>query len=101
MCVVVSTHPLVAPGVNILSTVPTYPVALANTTDYEAWPGTSMATPFVAATVALLLAKKSDATLAKIAQALHQGADKVSGQSGFDNSFGHGRLNVRRSLEKI
>jgi hypothetical protein len=32
--------------------VPTYPTSLASTTLYEAWPGTSMATPFVAATVA-------------------------------------------------
>jgi hypothetical protein len=92
---------LVAPGVNILSTVPTYPVALAEATDYEAWPGTSMATPFVAATVALLLAKRPSASLTQIVGALHQGADKVLEQAGFNNRFGHGRLNVRRSLEKI
>src|SRR5690606_35946880 len=49
---------LVAPGENILSTVPTYASELAESTDYDAWPGTSMATPFVAATAALIRARR-------------------------------------------
>ena len=35
---------LLAPGVNVLSTVPHYRTTEADGTDYEAWPGTSMAT---------------------------------------------------------
>src|SRR5205085_1461333 len=38
---------LVAPGVNILSTVPGVKAAYAATRDYDSWPGTSMASPHV------------------------------------------------------
>lgn len=92
---------LVAPGVNILSTVPMYPTLLADGTDYEAWPGTSMATPHVSAAGALLLAKRPGASAARVRQALARGADKVPGQRRFNTTFGHGRLNVRRALGLI
>jgi subtilisin family serine protease len=92
---------LVAPGDNILSTVPTYQSQLADTTDYEAWPGTSMATPFVAATVALMLAKRPNATVRQITQALRRGADRIDGQRGFTNELGYGRLNVAQTLAGI
>ncbi len=92
---------LVAPGVNIFSTVPTYPSGLADGTDYEAWPGTSMATPQVAAAAALLLAKKPGASRTMVRKALVRGADKVPGQKRFNATFGHGRLNVNASLGLI
>ncbi len=92
---------LVAPGVNILSTVPTYPTSLANGTDYEAWPGTSMASPYVAAAAAILLAKRPDASAKKVRTALVRGADKVPGQRGFDTTFGHGRLNIHASVKLV
>ncbi|UCG58622.1 MAG: S8 family serine peptidase [Phycisphaerales bacterium] len=92
---------LVAPGVNVLSTVPTYPTSLADGTDYEAWPGTSMATPHVAAAAGILLAKRPKATVRQVRQALVRGADKVPGQTRFNTTFGHGRLNVREALRKI
>lgn len=92
---------LVAPGVNIVSTVPTYPSELSETTDYDSWPGTSMATPFVTATVALLLARNSRATRAKVVSAIIDGADKIGGATGFSEELGHGRLNIRRSLAAL
>jgi hypothetical protein len=92
---------LVAPGVNVLSTVPTYSTSKAEGKNYEAWPGTSMATPMVAATAALLVAKKPAATRANIRKALVQGAEKVPGQTKFSTTFGHGRLNVIESLKRI
>lgn len=92
---------LVAPGENILSTVPTYPSTEATVTDYESWPGTSMATPFVTATVALMLAKRPGATLREIVDALHQGCDPPAGQVGFTQQLGHGRLNIRKTLARI
>jgi hypothetical protein len=92
---------LVAPGVNILSTVPTYPTALASSVDYEAWPGTSMASPHVAAAAAILRAKRPGATVDDVRTALHEGADEVPGQHGFDTTFGHGRLNLENSLKLI
>lgn len=91
---------LVAPGVNILSTVPTYPVDLTRARDYDSWPGTSMATPFVAATAALILAKRPQATVSRVARVLREGADRVPGQSGVSEQFGHGRLNAKRTLAK-
>ncbi len=92
---------LMAPGDNIVSTVPTHPSTLATTTDYEAWPGTSMATPFVTATVALMLAKRPDATVDQIRAALEAGAAKVNGQRSFNEEFGHGRLNIFASLAAL
>jgi subtilisin family serine protease len=50
---------LVAPGVNILSTVPMQKSIFSETTEYDAWPGTSMATPHVAGCAALLYAKQA------------------------------------------
>jgi len=92
---------LSAPGVNILSTIPTYPSTLAQGTGYEAWPGTSMATPMVSAAAALLLAKKPSATASQIRKALIRGADKVPGQTAFNTTYGHGRLNINASLKLI
>ncbi len=92
---------LVAPGVNILSTIPTYPSSLATGTDYEAWPGTSMATPMVSAAAALCMAKRPGATLAQVRKALVDGADEVPAQAGFDATHGHGRLNVLETLKII
>jgi len=92
---------LLAPGVSVLSTVPTYPSGLADGTDYEAWPGTSMAAPHVAATAALLLARRPGATVAQVRRALVRGAHKVPGQRGFDHTHGHGRLDVPGALAKI
>lgn len=92
---------LVAPGVNILSTVPTYPCEMAAARDYEAWPGTSMATPFVAAAAALLLAKNPALKVPQIKKALQDGADRVPGQAGVNKTYGHGRLNVAKSLALV
>jgi hypothetical protein len=60
-----------------------------------------MATPFVTATVALMLAKRPNATLPKIVDAMHQGCDPIAGQVGFTQQLGHGRLNIRKTLARI
>lgn len=92
---------LVAPGVNILSTVPTYPSTLTESTEYDSWSGTSMATPFVAATIALLIAHKPDLTREPIIAALREGADRIAGQKGFSTEFGAGRLNAHGALARL
>ncbi len=92
---------LVAPGVNVLSTVPTYRTTDADGTDYEAWPGTSMAAPFVSAAAALVLARRPTLSVAGVRRALVRGAQKVSGQRGFNTTYGHGRLNVRTTLQRL
>jgi subtilisin family serine protease len=90
---------LVAPGVNILSTTPRYPSQFATKLRYEAWPGTSMATPHVAAAAALLLAKKPGLTPAEVKKRLTATADRVPEQAKRpDDAHGWGRLNVAAAL---
>ena len=90
---------LVAPGERILSTVPRYESELAETTMYDSWPGTSMATPHVAAAAALLLAKNPKLTPAQVKRKLCDSADKVQWQTKRPNDqYGFGRLNIARAL---
>ena len=105
---------LTAPGVGIWSTLPTYagnmgyrarPTfppqpdftrPLPRDTDYASWQGTSMASPHVAAAVALLLAKNSGMTPAAVRQKLQSSAVKVPAMQGqnFTQEYGYGRLDL-------
>lgn len=90
---------LVAPGVRILSTVPTYPTYFTEATHYDAWPGTSMATPFVAAAAALLRAKDPSLTAPQVADRLRASADPVATAAHLPNDeYGAGRLNIAQAL---
>lgn len=91
---------LLAPGVRILSTTPRYPSKFARRLLYDSWPGTSMATPHVAAAAALLLAKRPRLTPAQVRKHLMRKADPVPGQkSRPDTEHGWGRLNIEAALE--
>jgi subtilisin family serine protease len=94
---------LVAPGDNILSTVPRQKASLAEKTKYEAWPGTSMATPFVAGTAALLYAgrKKSSASRAAIVKRLTSTARKLPEmkKKAFTKQHGFGVLDIAAALK--
>ncbi len=109
---------LCAPGVGIWSTLPTYPgqfgfEAVRNSAgrpiegrrierevNYDSWPGTSMATPHVAASAALLLANKGQMSPADVRTQLQATADHVSGMGNttFHPDYGAGRLNLMRLL---
>jgi subtilisin family serine protease len=103
-----------APGVAIWSTLPTYPgqegfkaspgptmgQPILRETDYDAWDGTSMATPHVSGACALLLANKQRITPAIARNVLMSSADKVPGMGGqaFTPDYGAGRLNLYNLL---
>ncbi len=91
---------LVAPGVAILSTTPTYRYDdPEGKRKYDAMDGTSMATPHVAAAAALVLARHPRLTPAQVVSRLTRTADRVPrAQTKASPSYGSGRLNVRKAL---
>lgn len=88
---------LVAPGVNILSTTPTYSYDDGER-EYDSWDGTSMATPYVAAVAALILAKSPGTTPAQVIKKLTSSADRVAGVKKGSAAYGAGRLNCEKAL---
>lgn len=109
---------LSAPGEDIWSTLPTYEgqtgfklkynggrpapgAPLSRKTLYDAWQGTSMATPHVTAACAVRVASKGAAKPAEMKSSLEAAAEKVPGMGGSSstNDFGHGILNLLKLIE--
>ncbi|MEH7247588.1 S8 family serine peptidase [Neobacillus niacini] len=90
-----------APGVNITSTVPTHDPT--NPHGYASYQGTSMASPHVAGTAALLLQKNPKWSVQEVKAALMNTADKLinpaSGKPYPHNTQGAGSIRVMEALE--
>lgn len=82
---------IVAPGQNIMSCY-----NLNN--PYMTQSGTSMSSPFVTAAVALLLSQEPNLNLNQVISRLHTSA-KDLGETGFDNLYGAGLLDVDKLLK--
>jgi subtilisin len=78
---------LAAPGVNINSTLP------GNEYSGETWSGTSMASPHVAGTAALVWAKYSGWTNDEVRTQLQNTADDL-GATGWDSKYGYGLVDA-------
>jgi subtilisin family serine protease len=89
---------LVAPGVGILSTTPTFRYDGDGEQEYDSWDGTSMATPYVAGVAALILAKSPGLTPAQVIKKLTSSADRVAGAKKGSTAYGAGRLNCEKAL---
>lgn len=91
---------LVAPGMSILSTLPTRRSVYRDETDYAAWDGTSMATPHVSAAAALLAARSPGMSPAAIASRLRDTATRVPEMRGrkWTQLYGSGLLNLKSAL---
>jgi subtilisin family serine protease len=85
-----------------LSTVPRVKASLADHTDYDSWPGTSMATPHVTGAAALVYvhAVKSKAAAAAVRERLTSTAKKLPGMRGkdFTKEYGFGLLDLAAAL---
>ncbi|MHA1245737.1 MAG: S8 family serine peptidase [Candidatus Thorarchaeota archaeon] len=91
---------VVAPGVDIYSTMPTYTVTLnywfmgGYSQNYDRMSGTSMATPMVAGVVALILSANPDLTPPEVRDILHTTSVDL-GSAGWDQYFGYGEVNAK------
>ena len=83
---------VVAPGVSVRS--------CANGGGFTYMSGTSMAAPYIAASVALIRQYNPEATVEEIKYAFLQAADDL-GTPGNDNDYGHGLVNMARVLDYI
>ena len=90
---------LVAPGVDILSTLP--PPYDGAAPDYGAMSGTSMATPFVAGCAALALAAKPNLPAADLVQLFRDTARHPTPNVRPDNRWGHGLIDVGDAISQL
>jgi subtilisin family serine protease len=95
-------HGVAAPGVKIYSTVPMSSCPLCSSTGYSYLSGTSMATPHVSATVALMLQKNPNLTPTDIRSNIFGSADCLGGLYGScpNVNIGYGRVDALQAVNR-
>jgi hypothetical protein len=83
---------VVAPGVNIYSTV--------RGGSYQQMSGTSMACPMVSGVSALMLSADSTLTTSELKTIMYDTAVDL-GSSGFDNTYGYGMVDAKAAVDEI
>ena len=83
---------IAAPGVSVNSTLPD--------DSYEAWSGTSMATPHVSAVAALVWSHFQNCTASQMRAALNDSAEDL-GSSGWDQSYGNGLVLAKDAYDYL
>ena len=89
---------LAAPGVNILSTVPTGRCPLCSSSGYLAIGGTSMSSPYVAGAAALIWSEFEGLNNEQVKQRILSGVDPLKDLS--KKTVTNGRLNLVNAMEK-
>jgi thermitase len=84
-----------APGVNIYSTFPNHKFALGGSAGYDILSGTSMATPIVAATAALVWSRDPTADKATVRAKVELSTDTIAGIGTY---WAHGRVNADKAV---
>lgn len=90
---------VVAPGVDILSTFPTYDVTGDSGHDFVSWDGTSMACPHVTGLASLVWSRVPQLTNEQVRDVIANTAVKL-GAGDFDDAWGHGRIHAGDAVAK-
>ena len=88
---------IAAPGVNIISTVPTYTNAFG-VTSYAYLSGTSMATPFVSALAGLLATTTPSVAMDAVAQRIQRSANSSIANGGWSQDLGYGIIDAASAM---
>ncbi|MBS1826027.1 MAG: S8 family serine peptidase [Acidobacteria bacterium] len=89
---------VVAPGVDIFSTFPNYPVTVnAGGASYTSMSGTSMATPLVAALACMIWSQRPEFTAQEVAQRIRETSASLGGA----HEFGSGIIDARAAMSGL
>jgi len=91
---------VLAPGQDIISTVTT-DYGSSNFTQYMYLSGTSMAAPQVTGLIGYMLTFNPNLKPDQIKTYIEKNADKVDGRTAWDEEYGHGRINVLRTIQAV
>lgn len=93
---------IIAPGTNIISTIPKTGGNLHNASGYRVLSGTSMATPYVSGLAGLILSEYPSYSNEQIWAALISTTDNIDSLNGqYKNKLGTGRVNSKQAIYQV